>query len=564
MGKAETLRRWGLAALIAALATSAGLTETARGFVFEDLDGNGLRDGAEPGIAGVAVSNGRDVVVTGKNGQYELAVEDGTILFVTKPSGYAPVLDENRLPCFYYIHDPDGSPAEPRLRYRGVAPSGPLPDSVDFPLHGVDESERFKVVLWADTQPQTAAEVGYVRDAVVDELVGVDAAFGMTLGDIMYDDLSLYQRYKRIVSRIGIPWYHVPGNHDLNYQALDDEHSLETYKRHFGPPYYSFDYGSAHFVVLDDVDYLGSNAGMDSPQPRGQGKYEGRISEEQLEWLSNDLSLVPADRLVVLTMHIPFTSYYRADDARRRVENRAELLALLEGFENVLSLSGHMHTTEHHYFGRDEGFPGARPLHQHVLGTVAGSWWSGPFDEHGIPTSHQRDGSPNGYYLMEVDGTQAGLRFKAAGKPADHQMRIMLDGSFHRYREAGIRDFRMGQLLGSPLDLDQLHATEIVVNLFEGGPGSEVVCQVDDRPPMALERVHRHDPFIEELFLRNEETLKPWVKVEPSSHLWAGRLPTDLKPGVHTISVQAKDEYGHTHTAHEVLEIVSGGGGGGD
>jgi len=184
------------------------------------------------------------------------------------------------LPRFYYIHDPDGSPIEPRLRYGGIPPSGPLPDSIDFPLLRVEEAEPFTVVLFADTQPQTSAEVGYLRDAVVDELVGVDAAFGMTLGDILYDDLSLYPRYKRIVSRVGIPWYHAPGNHDVNYQALEDKYSLETYKRHFGPPYYSFDYGSAHFVVLDDVHYLGSNVGMETPRARGQGMYEGRVTDE--------------------------------------------------------------------------------------------------------------------------------------------------------------------------------------------------------------------------------------------------------------------------------------------
>ncbi|HSR73162.1 MAG TPA: hypothetical protein VLL72_12340, partial [Kiloniellales bacterium] len=36
--------------------------ETARGVVFEDLNGNAARDPGEPGIPGVAVSNGRAVV----------------------------------------------------------------------------------------------------------------------------------------------------------------------------------------------------------------------------------------------------------------------------------------------------------------------------------------------------------------------------------------------------------------------------------------------------------------------------------------------------------------------
>jgi hypothetical protein len=112
--------------------------------------------------------------------------------------------------------------------------------------------------------------------------------------------------------------------------------------------------------------------------------------------------------------------------------------------------------------------------------------------------------------------------------------------------------------------VDQLHSTEIVVNLFDGGPRSTVICRVDDGPPLALARVHRPDPFIEELFLRNGEMIKSWVKAEPSSHLWAVRIPADLGPGAHTLTVTATDEYGQTHTAHKVFEIVDGAGGGGD
>jgi hypothetical protein len=558
------VKRLGFVIMAAVLLTMAAAAETARGRVFEDLDQDGVRDEGEPGIAGVPVSNGLDVVRSGDDGAYELPVEEGTVLFLTKPAGFTVPVDENGLPRFYYIHDPDGSTAELGLRYRGVSPSGPLPASVDFPLRRVEIEERFRVVLFADPQPQTEAEVGYIRDDVIDELIGVDAAFGMTLGDIMYDDLSLYPRYNRVVSQIGLPWYNVPGNHDLNSLAPDDRRSLETFKRVFGPTYYSFDYGRAHFVVLDDVDYLGSNAGMDSPHPRGQGKYEGRVSARQLEWLANDLALVPRDRLLILAMHIPFTSYNRAQHPQRHVANSAEVFALLEGFGHVLAVAGHMHTSEHHYFGESEGYGGAEPLHLHVISTVSGSWWGGPFDEGGVPTTDQRDGAPNGYYLMTVDGVDVSLRLKAARRPAEHQMRIMLDSSYHRYHSSGIRDYRMGQLLGSPIPVDRLHGTEIVVNLFDGGPRSQVICRIDDGLPVELERTHRKDPFIEELFLRNPETKKSWVKSEPSSHLWVARMPDDLGPGAHTITVRAEDEYGQVHNAHKVFEVVSGAAAAGD
>ena len=42
----------------------------ATGIVFNDLNGNGKRDIGEPGIAGVYVSNGRDIVTTDRNGSW--------------------------------------------------------------------------------------------------------------------------------------------------------------------------------------------------------------------------------------------------------------------------------------------------------------------------------------------------------------------------------------------------------------------------------------------------------------------------------------------------------------
>jgi hypothetical protein len=140
-------------------------------------------------------------------------------------------------------------------------------------------------------------------------------------------------------------------------------------------------------------------------------------------------------------------------------------------------------------------------------------------------------------------------------------MQIMLDSSYHRYHRSGIRDFRMGELLGSPIDRAQVPSTEVLVNLFDGGERSRLVLRIGDRLPVEMQQVLRNDPFIEELFLRNTETRKPWVQVERTSHLWTARLPADLPAGVHRIHVRASDEYGRIHEANKVLEIVDSTGG---
>ena len=67
----------------------------------------------------------------------------------------------------------------------------------------------------------------------------------------------------------------------------------------------------------------------------------------------------------------------------------------------------------------------------------------------------------------------------------------------------------------------------------------------------------RPDPLTQELFARNEATKKPWVRAEVSSHIWTARLPSDLEPGSHTLTVMVHDEYGREFTEHAVIEVVT-------
>ena len=224
------------------------------------------------------VSNGMEVVKTGADGSWSLPVADGDSVFVIKPAGWAlPVDPATNLPQFAYVHAPDGSP-DLGFRFAGVAPTGPLPASMDFGLRRKQETAQFDAVLFTDPQPESLNEVGYIRDDVVSMVNASAAAFGITHGDIMFDDLSSYPRYNRIVGTIGLPWFNCRGNHDMNLEAPDNTHAAETFKRVFGARWHAFQHGEATFLLLDNVDYLGT----DPSRPNGSGKYRGYFGERQL------------------------------------------------------------------------------------------------------------------------------------------------------------------------------------------------------------------------------------------------------------------------------------------
>ena len=526
-------------------------TTTVSGFVYENRSGGLRRQVSDPAIAGVLVSNGRDVVKTDADGRYTLPIDDESVIFVIKPTGYAVPVDQEMLPRFYYIHQPAGSPQSLNLRYRGIDPTGQLPDSVDFALTKTNELQKFDVIVFADPPPESAVEVGFIRDDVVNALIGDAAAFGMTIGDIMYDDLSLYPRLNRIIGQIGLPWYNIGGNHDVNYEAPSAKYSRETFKRIYGPPYYAFEYGGALFLMLDNVNYLG----FDATKPGSQGKYEGRFGQRQLDFIANVLNEFLTDKLVVACMHIPLQTYLNPADPEMNTADRGDFLKLLAGRPHTVSLSGHTHTTEHHYFGVESGFSGPSPHHHHVLTTVSGSWWSGPYDHRGIAVADSRDGSPNGFHILSIDDQNYSTRFQPANESNSRQMRIVLDSEFHRDRRELYNEYRVGELLSSPLSQERASATNLIVNFFDGGPNTSVEYRIGKRVPIKMDRVVRLDPFVEEEFARNEATKKPWVKALPSSHIWSSRLPGDLQPGTYCIAVRVIDEYGREHRDNLVLEV---------
>ena len=207
-----------VASLAAAGAAEAEATPvTAKGTVYEEA-GAGRR-----GVPDILVSNGLDVVATGADGSWSLPLAAGESVFVIKPSFWTtPVDPETQLARFAYLYSPGGTPASLRTRFAGVSPTGPLPASIDFVLRRQDEPTPFDALLMTDPQPESIAELGYVRDDVVAQMGEVPAAFAIAHGDLMFDDLAFYDRFNRMMGTAGIPWHACPGNHDMNYEAPDD------------------------------------------------------------------------------------------------------------------------------------------------------------------------------------------------------------------------------------------------------------------------------------------------------------------------------------------------------
>jgi hypothetical protein len=439
------------------------------------------------GLGGVAVNDGRSVVSTDGDGRFEiLSSTDRSFVSCSLPAGH-------RIPV--------NAPGTART-YQPIRPDRRGEMDALFELEelpGGDDAHT--LFLLPDVQTQNDWEMARFHELSVPDMqasvaaLGGRHAFGIACGDIMFDDLAMYPDYERGVRDMGIPFFQVIGNHDLDLDGAVDEETTATFSRHFGPRYYSFDRGAVHYVVLDDVFYHGTG-------------YVGYLDRDQLAWLQEDLALVERGRPVIVALHIPAygTRHIRGGErspgASVSVNNREQLQRLLEPFQAHV-LAGHTHENDHNW---DMGF------HEHVSGTVCGAWWSGPICG---------DGTPHGYSAYEVDGEQIRWRYKAVGETDDHQMRAYLPGA------------------------DTSAPQELVANVWDADPEWTVLWYENGERRGRMARRVGYDPLSVRIHRGGDmPPRRPGVEPYPR-YLYYAPVSSDARD----VRVEAIDRFGRTYSA---------------
>ena len=208
-------------------------------------------------------------------------------------------------------------------------------------------------------------------------------------------------------------------------------------------------------------------------------------------------------------------------------------------------------------YSEKDGWLNENPAHQHILTTASGSWWQGPLDERGIPTTPQNDGSPNGYHIYTFTEDSYSFQYKGAGKPADYQCRIYLDEEYHNHDIRGLVYSQLGEQ-GRRISQEHLFSSRIVVNVFSGTPRDSVFVSIDNSTLEPLKQVEELPPWYIEYQTRQTHQIgeKLLSKASLTNHLWVGKLPEDLIVGTHRLDVKVTTYFGNNYSSSLIFEVV--------
>ena len=345
----------------------------------------------------VVVSDGFICTKTNSSGFYALNSEltDVKFVMVSIPSGYTAPVDSNGLPIFYQ-------------RLSSLQQTNGI-YTANFTLNKISgNADRFTLLVGADPQPRAKSlawdNIGYhsldccedlYRDMKEKAATITDRnVYGLMLGDIVHENMSLYDNYIAGLSTLGFPMFNVLGNHDNDPNSTTDVEGRHVFEEKLGPTYYSFNIGKLHFVVLDNLIMSLKDGKLTGYEMQG-------LTDEIWQWLQNDLSYVDTSTTLMIAAHSPMTRLKtgggRNDDVAAHFTDYTTLFAK---YDKVHIWSGHTHETFNYCYSSSHALAG---IEEHTVVRATGELWT---------NEYLSGGTPRGYVVVEVDGDDISWKFK--------------------------------------------------------------------------------------------------------------------------------------------------------
>ena len=490
------------------------------------------------GIPGVIVSDGIEVTKTDQNGVYYLSSQKSTgFVFISVPGNYE-VTTSGRFPQFY----------------KKLAGGGSV-EQKDFSLIQTDNSRHVVLALadWHlagrnDDLSQFTNSFLPDVNATISEYQATGAkVYALTLGDMSwdaywYENSFALSEYIPYMNMVNCPVFNIMGNHDNDPYYAGDWTATAKFRSVIGPTYYSFNLGNVHYVVLDNIEYVNTGGSQGNI---GERNYNDLVNTEQMEWLKKDLAAITDKSTpVIVAMHITLHKNPTLDANGNQVNgvtlnNGSAFIAAFQEFSNVHILSGHTHI--------NFSVEAKASLMEHNTAAVCATWWW--TGKNGYAGNHIcKDGSPGGYGVWQMDGTDIKWHYKSMGYTKNYQFRAYDLNQVHITAAAfapNTSDAALAEYAGvyaSP------HAqNEVLINVW--GYDTQWTVEVkENNRPLAVTRVSAYDP----LHIISYEAKRLNVGATPTSSFITGPTAHMFKvkatSASSTLDIKVTDRFGTVYT----------------
>lgn len=348
-----------------------------------------VRDTNGKPISNVAVSDGFSITRTNAMGYYSMnASSDAWYIYVTVPAEYKIDVNEHNLPCFYQKYDK----------------SNHTYDFTLTPLEGGAE-QKFALVVMTDIHFDfdysgknnfANSVIPHINKQYESLEAQGTPCYGINLGDNLtnhnnINSTDLRPGFLESFRDSKVKFFSVFGNHDFGYfnksnplttDERNSTYNLKAQREHeemFGPVNYSVERGDVHIVAMRNTQYTNNNHTYSTA-------YDYGFTDEQVEWLRQDLSTVPTSKTILFCIHVPFFNY--------TYTNYATVREILNRFDKVHILSGHNHYNRNLTHSSFSAHKTSKFVEYNTCSV------SGPVWEHIIAG----DGSPQGYRIFVNEG----------------------------------------------------------------------------------------------------------------------------------------------------------------
>lgn len=268
-----------LALAVLPLSVHAALPESVGGRVYLDANGNGQRDPDEKPLAGIRVTDGVNIVLTGPDGSYSITIA---------PDPTTPQMGSRVVAVSW----PDGTWPSGTwwARMDQIADAS----AVNFGLREEQQSLPFAFLHLSDDH---GAGGQYKRIARAAGRLRPLLRFCINTGDSAGHDVAMGHLQTNAANFV-VPVMCVPGNHDIvNWGPARLEQTPLAgnggFTKRMGPVRWSFDYAGTHFVGLDWMD------------PSIPEEINGSVPEVAADWLEKDLQAVKPGARIFVFVHFP-------------------------------------------------------------------------------------------------------------------------------------------------------------------------------------------------------------------------------------------------------------------